>query len=109
MKQAHPKRKRLYACRAAVMAAAGAACAALPTQTFAVVFSDTGDPAVNTTAPTGTLLNSGWQLQGNWLGAFTGTPIGTHYFITAQHVRGGGDIGQALILNNTAYTTTLFP
>src|SRR3954452_20003180 len=38
----------------------------------------------NTSAPTGTNLNSGWQWQGQW-GGFLGTVISKKYFITADH------------------------
>ena len=53
----------------------------------------------NKSAPTGTFSGSGWQWQGNW-GAFTGTPIGRSYFITASHV--GGAVGQSLLLNGVS-------
>src|SRR3954449_11267491 len=56
----------------------------------------------NKSAPTGTLAGSGWQYEGNW-GAFTGTPIGKNYFVTASHV--GGGVGQSLVLNGVSYPT----
>src|SRR4051812_38632660 len=56
----------------------------------------------NKSAPTGTLANSGWQYEGNW-GAFTGTPIGKNYFVTASHV--GGGVGQSLVMNGVSYPT----
>jgi hypothetical protein len=56
----------------------------LVTSARAVILFRTGDPAENTTAPTGDLANSGWQYEGYW-GAFTGTPIAPHYFISAEH------------------------
>src|SRR4051812_23347426 len=56
----------------------------------------------NKSAPTGTLANSGWQYEGNW-GAFTGTPIGKNYFVTASHV--GGAVGQSLSLGGVSYPT----
>src|SRR5687768_4489854 len=71
--------------------------------TRAVIFFTTADPAHNTTAPTGALTNSGWQLQGQW-GNFLGTPIGPNHFIAATHV--GGSIGQIFTLNGVAHTTT---
>src|SRR3954447_4882069 len=49
----------------------------------------------NTSPPTGSLLNSGWQFEGQW-GNFLGTPIAptgatsTKFFITAAHVGGAG-------------------
>src|SRR5438445_814414 len=50
----------------------------------AVIFVSTGDPAFNTTAPTGEYAGSGWDLQGTWLTDFLGTPIAPQYFITAK-------------------------
>ncbi len=69
----------------------------------AVLFYSTGDPNYNTSAPTGSLTNSGWQYQGIW-GDFLGTPIAPKYFITAQHV--GGVIGQTFNFRGVQYTTT---
>lgn len=57
----------------------------------------------NTSAPSGTLYNSGWQWEGKW-GAFLGTPIAPNYFITAGHV--GGGVGQSFTFNYKPYTTT---
>lgn len=59
----------------------------------ALIFYSTADPSYNTTAPTGTLANSGWQWQGEWskgvsVAEYLGTPIAAHYFITAKHVAG---------------------
>ena len=68
----------------------------------AVLFTSTGDPNYNTTAPTGTLTNSGWQYQGYW-GGFLGTPIAPTYFIAAKHV--GGTVGQSYMLDGVSYTT----
>ncbi len=50
----------------------------------AIVFVATGDPTHNTTAPTGSFANSGWQYEGTY-GAYLGTMIAPQYFITAQH------------------------
>ena len=50
----------------------------------AIVFEATGDPTHNTTAPTGTFTNSGWQYEGTY-GSYLGTMIAPQYFITAQH------------------------
>ena len=66
----------------------------------AVVFESTDDPAHNTTAPTGSLTNSGWQLQGVWL-SYLGTPIAPRYFITAKHV--GGTTNDLFGFNNLYY------
>ena len=51
----------------------------------AVLFYETADASHNTTAPTGTYTDSGWQYQGLF-GGFLGTAIGENYFITATHV-----------------------
>jgi hypothetical protein len=44
-----------------------------------------GDPAANTTAPTGHLAGSGWQYEGSF-GWFLGTAIAPHHFITVKHI-----------------------
>jgi hypothetical protein len=85
-----------------------AACLALgltaqPAQ--AILLKGSGDPACNTTAPTGTLAGSGWQYQGQW-GGFLGTVIAPQYFIAARHV--GGSIGQEYVLNGVTYHTTAY-
>ena len=64
-----------------------------------VILFDTGDPAVNTTAPGGTLANSGWQYQGDW-GGYLGTPIAPKFFISAAH---SGQGGTALTYQNVNY------
>src|SRR5437763_4923465 len=51
----------------------------------AVILFSTGDPAQNTTAPTGLLAGTGWQFEGLF-GSFLGTPIASHHFITVQHI-----------------------
>src|SRR5437762_13620106 len=56
----------------------------------------------NTSGPTGTLSNSGWQYQGQF-GSVLGTPIAPHYFITAKHV--GGD-SNVLVYNGQNYFVT---
>lgn len=68
----------------------------------AMVFLSTGDPSFNTTAPTGSMTNCGWQWQGNWRG-FTGTPIASNLFLTAKHL--GGSIGDVFRLGTNQYTT----
>jgi len=67
-----------------------------------VLVYSTGDPAHNTTAPTGALTNSGWQYQGLW-GAYLGTPIAAKYFITAAHV--GGSVGDMFHFSGIDYPT----
>jgi len=56
-----------------------------PSVSPAVIFHSTDDPSFNTTAPTGELAGSGWDLQGRW-GAFLGTPIAPNLFVTAKHI-----------------------
>ncbi|HAV64949.1 MAG TPA: hypothetical protein DCY13_21580 [Verrucomicrobiales bacterium] len=69
----------------------------------ALIFSSTGDPSYNTTAPAGNLAGSGWQYQGLWNG-FLGTPVSSRHFITARHI--GGSVGQTFSFNGASYTTT---
>lgn len=68
----------------------------------AVLFYSTGDPNYNTTAPGGSLTNSGWQYQGIW-GSFLGTPIAPKYFLTAHHV--GGNVGDPFVFRGVTYVT----
>src|SRR5947209_3458556 len=51
----------------------------------AIILFRTGDPAANSTEPIGPLAGSGWQYEGKF-GAFLGTAIAPHYFITAKHL-----------------------
>jgi hypothetical protein len=71
--------------------------------TRAVLFYSTGNTSFNTAAPTGSLTNTGWELQGLW-GAYLGTPIAPRYFLSARHV--GGAVGDPFFLRGIAYTTT---
>ena len=71
----------------------------------AVIFHSTGDPEHNTSAPTGSLTNSGWQFQGRW-GAYLGTAISSNAFLTAQHV--GNSVGAPFRLNGISYPSTAF-
>lgn len=72
----------------------------------AVILFGSGDPAYNTTAPVGSLANSGWQYEGQWLGAFLGTAIAPHYFLAAQHI--GGSVGNTFTFNGSNYITTAY-
>lgn len=65
-----------------------------------VILYRTGDPAANTTEPGGPLAGSGWQYEGNF-GAFLGTAIAPHYFITAKHL---GKVADKFIYHGTNYT-----
>ena len=53
-----------------------------------VILFRTADPTANTTEPTAALAGSGWQYEGNF-GAFLGTAIAPHYFVTAKHLGTG--------------------
>lgn len=86
--------------------AVAALLAALVAPVRAVIFVSTGDSLFNTTAPTGGLAGSGWDLQGSWLGDFLGTPIAPQYFITAKHLL--GNAGQPFVFQSTPYTTDAF-
>jgi hypothetical protein len=67
-----------------------------------VVFFSSGDPQYNTTAPTGSLADSGWHLQGD---ASPGVPIAPNFFITATHV--GGKSGDVFTFRGTEYRMTV--
>jgi len=69
----------------------------------AVILYGTGDPAANTTAPTGVLADSGWQFEGQF-GNYLGTVISSNCFISAKHI--GGNPGDTFLFNNVSYTTT---
>jgi hypothetical protein len=71
----------------------------------AVLFYGTGDPSFNTTAPGGSLLDSGWQFEGTW-GAALGTPIAPNYFVTARHI--GGNVGDTFTFGGANFQTTAF-
>ena len=71
----------------------------------AVILLGSGDPAYNTTPPTGALADSGWQYEGAW-GGVLGTAIAPQYFLAARHV--GGAVGQTFTFQGTAYTTTAY-
>ena len=72
----------------------------LPLPSQAIIFFSTPDPSFNTSAPTGDLADSGWDLQGRW-GTFLGTPIAPNLFITAKHV--GGAPGQTFSFRGVNY------
>ncbi len=74
----------------------------LVTSAQSIILYRTGDPAANTAAPGGTLANSGWQYEGTF-GAFLGTPIAPHFFITAQHIGFNSD---KLVFRGANYTIT---
>jgi len=71
----------------------------------AVILFGSGDPAYNTTPPTGALAQSGWQYEGQWDG-FLGTAIAPHYFLAAQHI--GGSVGDTFTFNGSNYVTTAY-
>src|SRR5213595_2663062 len=57
---------------------------AVGTSAQAVILNSTGDTTSHTTPPPGAFPNSGWQYQGDFR-AISGTAIGPHAFITANH------------------------
>jgi hypothetical protein len=67
-----------------------------------IILLRTGDPTANTTEPTGALAGSGWQYEGTF-GAFLGTAIAPHYFITAQHL---GIVSDKFFYHGANYTVT---
>jgi hypothetical protein len=69
----------------------------------AIILYSSGDPTSNTSAPGGTLTNSGWQYEGLWRG-FLGTPIAPKYFITAEHLQ--GNVGEPFVFRGLTYLTT---
>ncbi|MFZ4394905.1 MAG: hypothetical protein ACOYOU_04680 [Kiritimatiellia bacterium] len=73
---------------------------AQPWQVSAVIFDATDDLTYHTNAPTGALTNSGWQFEGKF-GAYLGTAIAPHYFLTARHI--GGDTNTLFNLDGTNY------
>jgi hypothetical protein len=70
-----------------------------------ILFVSTGDPSHNTSPPTGSLTNSGWQYQGQW-GGFLGTPVAPRFFLAAKHV--GGTVGDIFRYRGVDYVTTGF-
>lgn len=69
-------------------------------RTGAVVLYDNGSPSANTTAPTGALLDSGWQFEGTF-GGFLGTPVAPQFFLSAKHL---GKAGAAIVFRGQSYT-----
>lgn len=67
----------------------------------AVILYGSGDPTYNTSPPTGSITNSGWDLEGTW-GAFLGTPIAPNLFVTAKHI--GGQVGGIFTFRGVGYT-----
>jgi hypothetical protein len=70
-----------------------------------VLFVSTGDTSFNTTAPTGSLTDSGWQYEGQW-NEFLGTPIASNLFLAAKHVN--GSVGDTFVLSGVTYHTVAF-
>jgi len=82
----------------------GAAMACLaPEAAHAIIFSSTGDPTHNTSAPSDPLQAAALNLQGLWNG-YTGTPIAPQYFLAAKHT--GGLVGGTMVMGGRTYTTT---
>ena len=91
-------KKGLGAAGAIALLAAGM----VPQRADALIFLATANASFNTTAPTGDLAGSGWELQGRW-GSFLGTPVAPSWFLAAKHV--GGSVGQVFTLNGVNYVT----
>lgn len=74
----------------------------------AVVLFSTADPTYNTSAA-GTVAETAWSYQGNW-GAFMGTAISPHYFITAKHVDSDpvSRVGAAFTFGGVSYSTAAY-
>jgi hypothetical protein len=70
------------------------------TNAQAIILAEKADR--NTRKPSGVLLDSGWQYEGDW-GEFLGTTISQKFFITAGHI--GGNVGDNFIWNGKAFTT----
>lgn len=60
----------------------------------------------NTSAPTGSLANAGWQWQGQF-GGFLGTPIGPSHFLTARHI--GHGVGTPIYYRDGSGTVVAYP
>ena len=84
------------------VAACAVAFAAAPVAQ-AVLFHSTGDPTFNTTPPTGTLANSGWQYQIT-RGENLATAVGPNHYVTAAHT--GAAAGFSFVYNGVTYNTT---
>src|ERR1700682_6142878 len=65
-----------------------------------VILYRTDDPTANTPEPAGVLAGSGWQYEGNF-GAYLGTAIAPHYFITAKHL---GQVSDKFVYHGVNYT-----
>ena len=76
-----------------------------PSSSRAILFYNTGDPAYNTNAPSGSLAGSGWQYEGQW-SLFLGTAIAPRYFISAKHL--GGTVGDVYSVDGVVYPTTAY-
>src|SRR5438552_53769 len=60
-------------------------------------------PSRNTSPPSGSFYNAGWQWEGLF-GNFLGTAIAPHYFLTASHI--GGNVGQSFTFQGKVFHTT---
>ena len=73
---------------------------AFATVAESVILFRTDDPTANTTEPTGALADSGWQYEGSF-GAYLGTAIAPHFFITAKHL---GQVSSKFVYHGANYT-----
>src|SRR6266702_2742046 len=72
----------------------------ISTAGHAVILYATADR--NGTPAPGSIAETPWGLQGQWGGAFLGTPIAANYFVTAVHV--GGDSTVPFVFRGSTYT-----
>ncbi len=73
-----------------------------PINVRAIILFGSGDPTVNTTAPSG---DRGWKFQGNLTNNnVLGTVIGSRYILTTQHIH--VSVGESFLLNGVVNTVT---
>lgn len=105
----HHRRLPTPGSAAAALGLAVASLNLLPPAAHAVVSlgPDGGDPNHNTTAPTGLLSGSGWDLAGDFHG-FLAYPIDPTHFIAAKHIGGGATFTFDSVTYNVA-NSVFFP
>lgn len=91
---------RFRRARAILLAAAASLACDAGTARAVIIY---GEPGRDTSAPGDAALATRWNQVGNW-GGFLGTPIASHFFLTAKHV--GGAVGDSLtFLDGTSHQT----
>jgi hypothetical protein len=68
----------------------------------AVIFSLTGDPTYNTSAPAGSVAAQGWSYEGQ-IDGYMATPIAPTFIISAKHI--GSTANQDFVFNGRTYKT----